>query len=292
MGPDIQKVVASWWGESVIATPPANIAETPLHRDQVLALSQAHDRQKKTMLTALREVVTRQYSRRGESHDLIQKVSTVLSLDDRMVIGFSRRFAAYKRPTLLFQNLEKIKSILLNTAHPVTVIFAGKAHPNDTGAQPYFRKIMELTRDPAFNGSVIFVEDYDIEIAKLLVQGVDVWLNNPIYRLEASGTSGMKAAVNGVLNLSICDGWWAEGYDAEHGWQIAIDQDINDQNRDNVEAENLYRTLTREVIPSYYLFKSNQSMRWGEMMADSVKKTIYRFSTTRMITDYVNHAYL
>jgi starch phosphorylase len=170
-----------------------------------------------------------------------------------LTIGFARRFATYKRATLMFENMDWLRQIINDADRPVLFIFAGKAHPADKPGQELIRRIHEISRWPEFEGKLLMVEGYDLGFARRLVSGCDVWLNNPIYPLEASGTSGMKAAMNGVLNLSVTDGWWDEGYDGANGWAIKPAPENYDEARRNREdSQTLYELLQDQVIPMYY----------------------------------------
>ena len=165
----------------------------------------------------------------------------------------SRRFATYKRADLIFRDLEKIKSIMNKPDKPVQIIFAGKAHPADRPAQDVIKRIIDISRREGFSGKVIVIENYDISIAKLLVQGVDIWMNNPRRPLEASGTSGQKVCVNGILNFSVLDGWWREGYNGANGWSIGRDEPYPDESiQDDADSASIYERLEKEIVPLFY----------------------------------------
>jgi starch phosphorylase len=207
-----------------------------------------------------------------------------------LTIGFARRFATYKRSDLIFHDMERLKRIICNRWRPVQVIFAGKAHPSDFEGKRILQKIYLLAQDPELEGRIAFVEDYSEQTAQYLVHGVDVWLNNPVPPLEASGTSGMKAALNGVINLSIPDGWWLEGYNGKNGWSFGSPDPS--ENRDAADAEALYDILEHEVVPLYY----TQSLDgiphgWVKMMKESIKSNAPRFSARRMVKEYVLRYY-
>lgn len=211
-----------------------------------------------------------------------------------LTIGFGRRFATYKRASLLFENLDTLREIVSDPERPVLFIFAGKAHPADVPGQDLMRHIARVARTPEFEGRILLVEGYDLRLARRLVSGVDVWLNNPVYPLEASGTSGMKAGINGVLNLSVLDGWWGEGYDGGNGWAIkpaatALDQHL----RDREEASTLYEILQDQVIPMYYRRgTSGYSPEWLKMAKRSIASLLPRFNASRMVHEYVSKFYL
>jgi starch phosphorylase len=194
---------------------------------------------------------------------------------ERLTIGFARRFATYKRAGLVFTDLQRLLAL------PVQVVVAGKAHPQDAAGKELLRQIVELTRDPRLEGRVVFLENYDIGLARTLIPGCDVWLNNPRRPLEASGTSGMKAAVNGVLNLSVLDGWWAEAYEPDVGWAI-------DGVSDEADAEQLYRLLEEQVVPTF----TDDRGRWVEMMKASIGRLAPRFSMHRVLAEYAERFYL
>ena len=207
-----------------------------------------------------------------------------------LTIGFARRFATYKRSDLIFYDMERLKKIVCNRWRPVQIIFAGKAHPSDYEGKRILQKIYQLAQQPELEGKIAFVEDYSEQTAQYLVHGVDVWLNNPMPPLEASGTSGMKAAMNGVLNLSIPDGWWLEGYNGKNGWSFA--NTTPDHNRDAADADALYDILEREVIPLYYSASLDGIPHgWVKMMKESIKSNAPRFSARRMVKEYVSRYY-
>ena len=205
-----------------------------------------------------------------------------------LTIGFARRFATYKRATLLFNNLDWLREILSDAQRPVLFIFAGKAHPADEPGRQLIRQIAELSHRREFEGRLLLVEGYDLHLARRMVAGVDVWLNNPIYPLEASGTSGMKAAINGAINLSVLDGWWGEGYDGSNGWAIKpAAEGLTPEQRDLDEARTLYELLQDAVIPMYYRSTSlGYSPEWVAMAKNSIASIMPRFNMQRMLTDY------
>jgi starch phosphorylase len=211
-----------------------------------------------------------------------------------LTIGFGRRFATYKRSTLLFQNLDVLRQIIANRERPVLFIYCGKAHPADQPGQDLIRRIMQVAKMPEFVGHILLVEGYDLRLARRLVAGVDVWLNNPIYPLEASGTSGMKASMNGAINLSILDGWWDEAYDGSNGWAIKPASDHVDQERRNAdEARTLYELLQDHVIPLYYARDGlAYSPGWVAMAKRAMASILPRFSGRRMLDEYVAKFYV
>src|SRR5207244_7973390 len=200
----------------------------------------------------VRKRAIEQATRRGESPESLQKLGRVLS-PDALTIGFARRFATYKRANLILADIQRIGSMVNDPKRPVQFVFAGKAHPRDEPGKRVLQQIAQLMRDSQFADKFIFVEDYDINVGRHFVQGVDVWLNNPRRPLEASGTSGQKVVLNGGLNLSVLDGWWAEAYDGQNGFAIGTGRTHSNMHvHDTRDGEDLYRVLRDEVIPRYY----------------------------------------
>lgn len=215
--------------------------------------------------------------------------------DDVLTIGFARRFATYKRATLLFSDLDRLDAIVNNPERPVQFIFAGKAHPADGGGQELIRRIIEISKEDRFLGKIVFVPRYEITIAKRLVQGVDVWLNNPTRPQEASGTSGEKAAMNGVMHFSVLDGWWVEGYQPDCGWALPLERTYEDQNYQNeLDAATIYATIENEIAPIYYNQdpKTGRSSEWISYIKNTIAKVASNFTTNRMLTDYCNQYYI
>ncbi|HKW85753.1 MAG TPA: alpha-glucan family phosphorylase [Nitrospiraceae bacterium] len=212
---------------------------------------------------------------------------------EALTIGFARRFATYKRATLLFSDLERLKHLLQDRWRPVQIVFAGKAHPADEPGRHFIHQVYSLCKDPGLGGHIAFLEDYDMHAAKFLVQGVDVWLNTPRPPMEASGTSGQKAALNGVPHLSVLDGWWHEGYDGANGWAIQPFTAANDPRaQDARDAEELYRILEQEVIPLYYQRDMDGIPRgWIQVVKDAVRTTVPRFCARRMVKEYMDLFY-
>lgn len=251
---------------------------------------------KSSMLYGVRDrLATQNFRNRGsETHlDRMLKFADPIN-PNILTLGFARRFATYKRATLIFENLERLREIILNQEYPVLLIFAGKAHPVDLPGQDLIRRVSEFTRLPEFEGRILLVEGYDLRLARRLVAGVDVWLNNPVYPLEASGTSGMKAGINGAINLSVLDGWWGEGYDGKNGWAIKPGpEDMDPELRDKQESRTLYEILQDQVIPLYYSHdKSGYSPEWVKMIKHSMVSLLPRYNATRMVSEYVNNFYL
>ncbi len=256
-------------------------------------LWRTHERRRERLVAWARSRVRNQRIRRGASQAEIAAAVEVLD-PDALSIGFARRFATYKRATLIFHDMQRLKRILTNPERPVQLIFAGKAHPADDAGKELIRKIVEFSRDPELGRRIVFLEDYDMAVARYLVQGVDVWLNNPLRPMEASGTSGMKAAANAVLNLSSLDGWWDEVWRDPNtpslvGWAIGNGEDYDDPKyQDQVEAEILYDVLERDVIPTFYDRGPDRiPRRWVERMKACIGSLCHFVNTHRMVRDYM-----
>jgi starch phosphorylase len=224
-----------------------------------------------------------------------QVLATGALLDpEPLTIGFVRRFTEYKRPALIFQDIERLKRIVNDRLRPVHIIFAGKSHPNDFASKYLLRQVYALASDREFKGRIAFVEDYDMHMARYLVHGVDVWLNTPRRLQEACGTSGMKASLNGVLHLSIRDGWWHEGYNGTNGWAIGNDlhpPDSEDENKADVES--LYRLLEEEIIPLYYDWDRNGVPQgWIRRVKEAMRSVVPIFCTRRMLKEYTKRMYI
>ena len=236
-----------------------------------------------------------QYRRNGCSESLMEKLTRNLApgKSDILTVGFARRFATYKRATLLFSDPERLSRLLTDPERPVLLIFAGKAHPSDLPGQELIRTIHEFSLRPEFIGHILLLEGYDLALGRKLVSGVDVWLNTPEYPLEASGTSGQKAGMNGVINLSVLDGWWAEGYDGENGWAITPHEPHFEADyRNHEEANELLDLLENKVIPSYYDRNSQgYPESWVKMSKASMKSCIPNFNAQRMVRDYIISSY-
>lgn len=247
---------------------------------------------KKRLVEYINELMDSFSISRNENPKEILKIKNTLNYK-ALTIGFARRFATYKRGNLLFKDIERLNKIVNNPDYPVQFIFAGKAHPNDGGGQSIIKEIVEISKRPEFLGKILFLENYDMSLAKELVRGVDVWLNTPIRPLEASGTSGMKALVNGVLNFSVLDGWWVEGYKEGAGWALAKDKTYLNQSLQNeYDSEQIYKILEEQIIPLYY--KNNEKglpEDWINHIKKSVAEIAPEFTTKRMIDDYNSRFY-
>jgi glycogen phosphorylase len=252
----------------------------------------AHQQQKREMVGFLEGRLARQLARHGESPTTLREVRSVLD-PDALVIGFARRFATYKRADLLFRDEGRLSAILSSTDRPVQIVMAGKAHPADRPGQQVIQRIFELSRSDRLRGRVFVIEDYDVRIARFLVGGVDLWLNNPRRPLEASGTSGMKAAINGVPSISILDGWWDEGFTGENGWAIGDrEPDGDGEAQDAADAGEIYRLLEAEIVPRYFERTDGLPAGWLSVMRASIASALWQFSTARMLTEYVDRLYL
>ncbi len=256
-------------------------------------LWETHHALKNLLLSFVRRRVSRQCRRRGESDDVVEAARTMFD-PNILTIGFARRFATYKRATLLLSDIDRLDALVNNPERPVQIIFAGKAHPADEPGKGLIQQINNLRHDPRFAQRIAFVEDYDINVARHLVQGVDVWLNNPRRPQEASGTSGQKAVLNGALNCSILDGWWAEAYDGSNGFAIGRGYNhVRDEVTDARDAKALFEVLENEVVPLYYDRDIDGLPRqWIKAMMNSISSLAWRFSAHRMVADYVLRAYL
>ncbi|WP_016777336.1 alpha-glucan family phosphorylase [Anaerophaga thermohalophila] len=231
-------------------------------------------------------------SKRHDSPAHIVEVLDILD-EDALTIGFARRFATYKRAHLLFRDLERLSEIVNDFERPVQFIFAGKAHPADEAGQALIKKIIDISKQPEFIGKIIFLENYDMELAKRLVSGVDVWLNTPTRPLEASGTSGQKAELNGVLNFSVLDGWWYEGFKEEAGWGLTEKKSFDNQDfQDDLDAATIYSILENEIVPLFYdVNEDDVPVGWVRYIKNSIAHIAPRFTTRRMIDDYLSRFY-
>jgi glycogen phosphorylase len=256
-------------------------------------LWRTHERCRERLIALARTRLKLQLKRRGAPPAEVEAADEVLD-PDALTIGFARRFATYKRGDLLFRDIERVTALINDPKRPVQFIFSGKAHPKDNGGKELIARVVQYSRRAEFRRRVVFLEDYDMNVARYLVQGVDVWLNNPRRPLEASGTSGMKVAANGGLNLSILDGWWCEGYDGENGWAIGSGEEYADlAYQDAVESRSLYELLEKEVAPLFYTRGSDGLPRqWIRRMKRSISTLVPVFNTNRMVEEYATRAYV
>ena len=230
----------------------------------------------------------------GAEKGKLSEIENILN-PDVLTIGFARRFATYKRGTLIFRDMNRLKTIVKNSKMPVQFIFSGKAHPKDEGGKNFISEIISYTRDEDLKNKIVFIDNYDINVARHLVEGCDLWLNNPRRPQEASGTSGMKIIANGGLNFSILDGWWDEGYSESNGWKIQTieDESIPLEQRDMLESNSLYDTLEKEIIPLFYLRNSNGIPEaWVKKIKSSIKNLAGYFNTNRMVREYCEKFYM
>lgn len=255
-------------------------------------LWRAHELGRSKLIRAARAHAGLQYQARNATKTEVATAKTILD-HDALTIGFARRFATYKRGTLLLQDIERFEALLSSTDRPVQFLFAGKAHPHDDGGKDLIRKIVHFARNPKVRRHIVFLENYNMGLARQLVQGVDVWLNTPRRPMEASGTSGMKAAVNGAINASVLDGWWCEGYAPDCGWAIGDGSVYEDHGyQDSVESHALYNLLENEIIPLYYDRPEGfYPKQWVHMMRQSIKMALGRFSSQRMVSEYNENYY-
>ena len=252
-----------------------------------------HNDRKVKLLRLVKDNTYERLRRSGYSYEDINEITSKLN-PNALTIGFARRFATYKRATLIFKDLERITQILNNADRPVQLIFAGKAHPQDKEGQDLIRYIHQISMMPQFKGKIFLLENYNIAMSRYLISGVDVWLNNPRRPMEASGTSGQKASVNGVINFSVLDGWWAEGYTQNNGWTIGSNQEYDSyEAQDQADSQSLYRTLEEKIIPTFYdRDKNGMPTKWIELMKNSIITTGGKYSTARMLVDYTNNYYM
>jgi starch phosphorylase len=256
-------------------------------------LWQTHRVRKEKLIAYARHHLKQQHLRLGEGALQIEEFEHMLD-PDALLIGFARRFATYKRATLIFRDMERLRRILLDPQRPVQIIFAGKAHPADEPGKALIEQIYRISRSDEFRGKIVFLENYDINMARYLVSGADLWLNNPIRPNEASGTSGQKAALNGQPSCSILDGWWAEGYNGKNGWAIGEAREYYDQNTQaEADSLSLYRLLEEEIIPTFFERDSEGiPHRWCSIMKEAIRTCTPAFSMRRMVKEYTTRYYV
>ena len=290
---DLKELYESYFGERYTERPGAPEVWEKVNRIPSVELWRVHCKRRERLIFFARKHYKRQLIRGGAPSIDIQQADQILD-PNILTIGFARRFSTYKRGSLLFHDLDRLEKILNNDKMPVQIIIAGKAHPLDHPGKEIIKTIVEFTKDKRFRNRVIFLEDYDINIARYLVQGVDVWLNNPRRPEEASGTSGMKAALNGALNCSILDGWWDEGYNDETGFKIGNGEEFGNASvQDTMDSESLYSVLEREVVPLFYHRNEIEiPERWIYKMKKSIQMAGEQFSAQRMLMDYANQFYV
>jgi starch phosphorylase len=256
-------------------------------------LWRTHERRRERLVAFARARLKAQLAGRGAPPGEVARADEVLD-PEALTIGFARRFATYKRGTLIFRNLERLGAILNHKDRPVQIIFAGKAHPRDHGGKELIAEIVHVARRPELRRRIVFLEDYDMNVARYLVQGVDVWLNNPRRPLEASGTSGMKVCPNGGINMSVLDGWWVEGYAGDNGWAIGAGEEYTDLTyQDDIESRAIYDLLEQEIVPLFYTLSSDGLPRgWLKVMKRSMATISPVFNTNRMVQEYMEKCYV
>ncbi len=293
LSPEMKDLLDRYFGPRFYDEPTNTAIWDRMDRISDEELWRTHEARKNKLVSFARSRFKEQLTARGATQSQIVAAEDVLS-PYTLTISFARRFATYKRATLLFRDEERLKRLLTDPDRPVQLIFAGKAHPHDIPGKNLIKEIVHFAADHEIRSKIVFLENYDLEIAKHLVSGSDVWLNTPRRPLEASGTSGMKAAINGVLNCSILDGWWAEGYDPELGFAIGAGEEYEDEElQDEIESKLLYDLLEREIVPSYYdRGRDGLPRTWISRMKASMRDLGGRFSTSRMLLEYSERFYL
>ena len=286
----LQKYFRSDWREHVDDPQTwAVIAKIP--DDELWAV---HELRKQKLVDFVRVRLQKMYVRHGEGPQKVMAAGQVLD-PHALTIGFARRFATYKRATLIFHDEERLQRILHDPERPVQIIFSGKAHPADEPGKALIQRIYQLSQMPDYWGKIVFVENYDMNIARHLIAGVDMWLNNPRRPHEASGTSGMKAALSGAPNFSVLDGWWVEGYDGTNGWSIGEDREYKDEEtQDAADAISLYSTLEDIIVPLYYGDRASDGTPagWVQKMKNAIRTCTPQFSMMRMVKEYTDRFYL
>jgi starch phosphorylase len=293
LGSDLQELFARWFGEKWSRVVTSETGRIAVLEGSDEDLWDAHVAQKHRLARFLRSRLRDQFARHGLSPDELRQVEKMFD-PAVLTIGFARRFATYKRAGLLFSDLPRLRQLVGSGERPVQVLLAGKAHPADRAGQELIQHLFQLTQSETLKGRVFFVEDYDMRVGRMLTQGVDVWLNTPRRPLEASGTSGMKAAMNGALNCSIADGWWPEGCDGKNGWIIAgKDCGEDEAAQDREDARALYHLLEEQIVPAYYE-RDDKGLprRWIGMMKEAIATITPRFSSDRMVAEYCETAYV
>ena len=289
---DLHELYSEQFGKNWVADQSNKDIWRKIHKIDDKRLFDVQQNLKVRLLDYVRAKLQVDMQRRGESprvtFDILSKID-----NDALVLGFARRFATYKRATLLFKNEERLRKLVNQSGRPIIFLFAGKAHPADQGGQDLIRHIIHISKKPEFAGKVIFLEDYNMEMAKLLTQGVDIWLNTPTRPLEASGTSGMKAALNGRPNFSVLDGWWAEGYRPDAGWALPLERTYEDQELQNeLDAEVIYHTLEEDILPTFFdRDETGVSKTWMSYVKQIIAEVAPTFTMKRMMDDYYERFY-
>ncbi len=289
---DMHELIYRYFGDKFLQNP-ADL-ELWKHVDEIPdeELWRTHERRRERMVAFARNRLTNQINERGGSASELAFAHEVLDVQ-ALTIGFSRRFATYKRATLIFSDIERLANILGNPNYPVQLIIAGKAHPKDDEGKKLIQKIVAMSREPHLRKKVVFIENYDMNVARYLVEGCDVWLNNPRRPLEASGTSGMKVIANGGLNLSVMDGWWDEAYNSSVGWKIGNREEYDNLDyQDEVESRLIYETIEKEIVPLFYSRGEDKLPRgWIKMMKSSMRQLGPQYNSHRMVEEYAKKFY-
>ena len=290
--PDMQELYSKTFGPDFLQQQSDPQVWAKIAQVKDAELVKVKQQQKKNLVGMLKRRLEKNMQLRHESPQKIMQTVNALN-ENALLFGFARRFATYKRAQLLFTDIDRLARIVNNPEHPVLFLFAGKAHPADQGGQALIKHIMEVSARPEFVGKVVFLEDYDMDLASALVAGVDVWLNTPTRPLEASGTSGMKATMNGGINFSVLDGWWAEGYRADAGWALPEERAYDNQDIQNeLDAATIYSVLESEIIPQYYTRDKNGiSTAWLTRMKNTIAHIAPQFTMKRMMDDYHDKFY-
>lgn len=293
LAPDIQYVLERYLSDKWKSDPTDQTVWDGVYQIPDEELWRAHERCRERLVSWSRRTFHQQLAKRGAGYDDLAMADQILD-PEALTIGFARRFASYKRGALLLRDPERLKRMLEDTKRPIQFVFAGKAHPADNEGKELIRAIVNFARqNPQVRRRMVFIENYDINVARYLVQGVDVWLNTPKRGMEASGTSGMKAAANGVPNCSILDGWWVEGYEADNGWAIGRGEEYKGDITDNLESQQLYDLLEKQIIPEFYKRGvDNLPHEWIHRMKACIGKLAPVFNTNRMVRDYAEQFYI
>lgn len=290
---DMNELFYRYLGDKFIYDPADKSAWESINEIPDEELWRTHERRRERLIAFARKRLKQQIINRGGSDSEIRSASEVLNAS-ALTIGFARRFATYKRATLIFKDIERLTSILYNAKRPVQLIIAGKAHPRDEEGKALIQEIIDLAKDDMLRKRVVFLENYDMNVARYMVEGCDIWLNNPRRPLEASGTSGMKVIANGGLNFSVLDGWWDEGYTHEVGWKIGNGEEYDDLDyQDELESRMIYDTLENEIVPKFYERGDDKLPRdWIKMMKASMKNLGPVYNTNRMVEEYTSKFYV
>jgi starch phosphorylase len=289
VAPDIGALFDRYLGQAWTDKPTAFEVWNRVEHIPDAELWRTHERCRERLVALARVRLQKQRERLGATRADILAAEEVLD-PEALTIGFARRFATYKRGTLVFRDLERLNAILNHKERPVQLVFSGKAHPKDQGGKELIAQVAQFARRPEFRRRVVFLEDYDMNIARTLVQGVDVWLNNPRRPLEASGTSGMKVCVNGGINLSILDGWWDEAEEFTGGWTIG-ERETYSEDQDGLHASAIYYLLENEIVPLYFESREQTPREWMKRVKRSLKHLSYQFDARRMVSEYMSELY-